>query len=160
LRKQYRCWIADEEMQIFLDEKKKEYGEFTKFCIEVFSLVMKNKLSPDSIQDLQRKKIDVDIRYKEIMIKIKEKELLYMKTFEAPPSLRAEKAIRSGEMQAVDSISIYDEKNKRIGCPDCGILFTWNSWEEKKIKKDAFVDHFIQKHGMLSTQQQNELIEI
>jgi len=161
MRKQYRFWVTDENLKEFLDEKSNHQDrDFSEFAREIFQMVSENKLSPDSIQDLQRKKIDVDIRYKEIMIKIKEKELSFMKTFDAPPSPRAERAIRSGEMQAIDTISLYDEKNERIQCPDCGILFSWNSFEERKQKKNQFVDHFLQKHGMLTSQQQNELIEL
>jgi len=160
-RKQYRFWVTDEELKKFLDSKSNHQNQdFSEFAREIFTLVMENKLDPLTVGDLQKKKLQADIAYKEIMTKIKEKEYSFMKTFDAPPSPRAEKAIRAGEMQAIDSISIYDEKNQRIQCPDCGILFTWNSWEEKKIKKEQFVDHFLQTHGLLTTKQQNELIEV
>jgi len=160
-RKQYRFWVTDEKLKEFLDDKgTKKNQDFSEFAREIFTLCMNNKLTPESIGDLQRKKLAVDIEYKEVIILIKKKELGFMKVFDSPPSNAAQKAIREGQMQAVDTISIFDEKNERLQCPDCGILFTWKSWEERKIKKDEFVDHYLQSHGMLTTQQQNELIEI
>lgn len=160
-RRQFRFWIGDEKLQEFLDSKgSKGNQNFSEFARDIFTLVMNNKLDTSTIKDLQRKKLLTDIEYKQVMTQIKKRELGFMKTFEAPPTERAKEAIRSGEMAAVDSISLYDEKNQRIQCPDCGILFTWNSWEEKKIKKEQFVDHYLQKHGMLTSQQQNELVEV
>jgi len=159
-KKQYRFWVTDEELQKFLDEKTSVRGGFTEFAREIFTLIMKNKLDPSTYADLQRRKVLADIEYKQVITQIKKKELAFMKTFEAPPTNRAKEAIKQGEMNAVDTISIFDEKNERIQCPDCGILFTWKSWEERKIKKEEFIDHYIQKHGMLTTQQQNELVEL
>jgi len=159
-KKQYRFWVNDEELQKFLDSKTSETGGFTEFAKDIFTLVMTNKLDSSSIIDLQRKKLSVDIEYKQVIILIKKKELGFMKVFDSPPSNAAQKAIREGEMNAVDTVSIFDEKNQRLQCPDCGILFTWNSWEEKKIKKEGFVDHYLQSHGLLTTQQQNELVEV
>jgi len=160
-RKQYRFWVNDEKLKEFLDDKgTKKNQDFSEFAREIFSLCMNNKLTPESIGDLQRKKLQTDIEYKQVMIKIKNKELSFMGIGGTPPSNRAKEAIRSGEMNAVDTVSIFDEKNQRLQCPDCGILFTWNSWEEKKIKKEGFVDHYMQSHGILTSQQQNELVEV
>ena len=122
--KQYRFWSNDIELNQFLDSKTALEGGFSEYARKMFMLIMKNKLEPDTMIDLQKRKILVDIRYKEIMTKIKEKELSFMSNFNSPVSNRAKEAIKSGEMEAVQTISFYDEKNYRFQCPECGILLT------------------------------------
>jgi len=106
----------------------------------------------DYTVDLKRKKLLVDIQFKEVMIKIKEQELLYNQTFEKTPtpSFSAKKAMKIGvENQIPDTPSCFDEKNHRIMCPECGSCFVFGL-DQKDIPeaKELFIDHYIQKHGM------------
>jgi len=148
LEKQYRFWInkSDKELGEFLGNQQ-NISKFLKELINDFRL---GKLNKTSDYDLKRKKLEVDIKFKEVMIKIKEQELLYNKTFDQTPSLSAKRAMKIGvENQIPEAPSCFDEKNNRIMCPECGSCFVF-SYDQKDIPeaKELFIDHYIQKHGL------------
>jgi len=93
-RKHFSFWVYDKEIRLreFL-ETKVNVSDYVK---DILEKVMNGKLIETKSMDLQRKKLEVDIRYKEIMIKIKEKELIYNETFDETPSSRAKIAIKTG----------------------------------------------------------------
>lgn len=160
-RKQYRFWVSNEKLKEFLDSKgSRAKHDFSDFARDIFTLVMENKLDKETIQDLQKRKLLADIQYKEVMTEIKKKELGYMKNFESPPSHAAKNAIREGEMQSVQAISFYDEKNWRFQCPECGILFVFKSVETRQMKKTEFVDHFMASHRIFTKEEQEELAKL
>ncbi len=146
--KQYRFWTNAEETDLseFLDSQQ----NFTSFIKKLLNDYRIGGLTREDESDLKRKKLQVDIKFKEVMIKIKEQELLYNKTFENPPSYSAKKAMKIGiENQIAETPSCFDEKNSRIMCPECGSCFVF-SFDQKDIPeaKELFIDHYIQKHGL------------
>ncbi|MCH7783699.1 hypothetical protein IID62_11605, partial [candidate division KSB1 bacterium] len=68
------------------------------------------KLIQSKNLDLKRKKLEVDNRYKEIMIKIKEKELSFDQTFDKTPSSQAKIAIKT----AVNTESYEPPEEKKL----------------------------------------------
>lgn len=112
--------------------------------------VMNGKLIVPTKEDLRNEKIRVDIQFKRIMIQIKEKELLYFNTFNKTPSSQGLKAIKTGldnQLMDSDKPSCYDEKNNRIQCPECGILFVIT--KSLGETKSDFADHYNKKHGII-----------
>jgi len=147
-RKQYRFWTTNSEADLteYLDSQI----NFTDFIKELLNDYRLGKLTRESDYDLKRKKLQVDIQFKEVMIKIKEQELLYNQTFEKTPSSQAKKAMKIGvENQLPDAPSCFDEINHRIMCPECGSCFVFSD-DQKDVPeaKELFVDHYIQKHGL------------
>jgi len=124
-RKKFNFWVYDKEvdLRLFL-ESRVNVSDFVKDILEKFRT---RKLVDAKTIDLQRKKLEVDIRYKEIMIKIKEKELLFVGTFDETPSPRAKIAIK----QAVNTESYEPPEEKKI--KDV-IQNNWNKFVESIIK--------------------------
>ena len=152
-KKQYRFWTNSKEQDLvdFMDAQD-NVTEFLKKLVNDYRL---GNLSREDESDLKRKKLQVDIRFKEVMIKIKEQELLYNQTFEKTPSSQAKKAMKIGiENQIPETPSCFDESNNRIMCPECGSCFVF-SVDQKDVSeaKELFIDHYIQKHGMKFTPQ-------
>ena len=89
-RKQYRFWTNAEETDLseFLDTQQ----NFTLFIKKLLNDYRIGGLTREDESDLKRKKLQGEIRFKEIMIKIKEQELLYNKTFEKTHSSSAKRA--------------------------------------------------------------------
>jgi len=148
LEKQYRFWISktDKDLGEFLDVQI-NISKFLKDLVNDYRL---GKLTRETDFDLKRKKLQVDIRFKEVMIQIKEKELLYNETFTKTPSSQAKRAMKIGvENQIPDTPSCFDESNNRLMCPECGSCFIFsNNQEDIPKAKELFIDHYIQKHGM------------
>jgi len=84
-RKNFALWTYPEDIDLrnYL-ESKVNISEFIKKIVNDFRI---GKLTQTKNSDLQRKKLEIDIRYKEIMCKIKLKELEFSETFEKPPPL-------------------------------------------------------------------------
>ncbi len=146
--KQYRFWTNQDEIELskFLDAQQ----NFTQFVKKLLNDYRLGGLTREDENDLKRKKLQVDIRLKEVMIKLKEKELLYGETFHQTPSSSAKRAMKIGvENQIAETPSCFDEKNNRIMCPECGSCFVFAE-NQKDIPeaKELFIDHYIQKHGM------------
>ena len=147
-QKQFRFWTSSEETELsdFLEAQT----NLTKFIKELVDDYRLGKLTRETDYDLKRKKLQVDIRFKEVMIQIKEKELLYNETFTKTPSSQAKRAMKIGvENQLPDTPSCFDESNNRLMCPECGscFIFSENQTDIPKAK-ELFIDHYIQKHGM------------
>jgi len=67
-RKQFRFWVNDEKLQAYLDGKTSDYGEFSNFARETFTLMMLNKLDPRSYDDLKKQKLKIDIIWRQAQI--------------------------------------------------------------------------------------------
>jgi len=133
-------------------------SEYTR---KVLFDVMNKKLIVPTQEDLKNEKLRIDIEFKKVMILIKEKELLHWKTFEKTPSSRAKIAIKTGvDNQLMDSDipSCFDEKNNRLQCPECGILFVIN--KDLAETKNDFADHYSKKHGIIPQEIFDELTEL
>jgi hypothetical protein len=126
-------------------------------------MVKDGKLIKPDQEDLQRKKLLVDIELKEVMILIKRQELIYKETFEQNPPLRHTKVMKINveNKNLSHGVSCIDEKNNRIMCPECGACFIFASDQhDKQESKENFIDHFVEKHGLkLNPQIQKELNE-
>jgi predicted RNA-binding Zn-ribbon protein involved in translation (DUF1610 family) len=115
-------------------------------------------------ENLKRKKMQVDIKFKEVCTAIKEKELLHWNTFDKTPSYQAKKAITKAEknrdLETVQ-VSAYDEKNHRFMCPECGNCFVFAE-DQRDIgeSKENFIDHYFQKHGEIPKSLEHELREL
>jgi len=48
--------------------------------------------------------------------------------------------------KAADPISPYDEKNNRLECLECGVLFTWKNQDEFNDQLKEFQRHMTNKH--------------
>jgi len=148
--KQYRFWTYSKDLDLrdFLDSQDK-ISEFLRNLVNDYRLGILTRENDHTI-DLKRKKLEVDIKFKEVMIKIKEQELLFNQTFDKTPSSQAKKAMKIGiENQIPETPSCFDETNNRIMCPECGSCFVFSE-DQKDIPeaKENFIDHYIQKHGM------------
>jgi len=96
----------DSDLEIYL-ESKFSINEFLRNLVNDFRT---GKLIDSKNMDLQRKKLEVDIRYKEIMILIKQKELDFSETFDKTPSSQAKSAIKVG----VNTESYEPPEEKKI----------------------------------------------
>jgi len=100
------CYESDRELKLLL-ESKANVSTFIKETLENYRT---GKLIDSKSVDLHRKKMEVDIRYKEIMIKIKQKELDFNETFDKTPSSQAKTAIKVG----VNTESYNPPEEKKI----------------------------------------------
>ena len=93
---------------------------------------------------LKLQKIKAEIEY----LQLKNK---YMETFGAPMSSSATRILKpqivTTPQQTTALMSPYDEKNKRIQCVDCSILFTWSNRNEFLQQKHEFELHMTNKHN-------------
>ncbi len=105
-RRKFTFYVTEDNLNLFL-ESKTNVSEFVKDIIEKFRT---GKLIDSKQIDLHRKKLEVDIRYKEIMILIKQKELNFSETFDKTPSSQAKTAIKVG----VNTESYEPPEEKKI----------------------------------------------
>jgi len=156
--KQYRFWTNkdDQDLIEFMDVQQ-NISVFLKKLVNDYRL---GNLTREDESDLKRKKLQVDIHFKEVMTQIKQKELDYWQIFKKQPSFQASKVMKIGvENQIPDTPSCFDETNNRIMCPECGSCFVF-AVDQKDVAeaKELFIDHYIQKHGMKFPEQlQKEL---
>jgi len=153
--------LDEAKLMLWLDDQAGL--NFQKYIKEILQKIKDRKLiSPDQ-EDLQRKKLLVDIAYKEVMILIKKQELLYKQTFDQNPPLRHKEVmkIEVENRNLKHGVSCIDEKNTRIMCPECGACFVFAiDQHDKHESKQMFVDHYVDKHGLkLPDQIQKELNE-
>ncbi len=125
VKKKFSFWIYDPTIIEWLVSITKR----SEFIRDILIKFKNGEFNDNSKYDLQRKKLEVDIRYKEIMIKIKEKELLFGETFDKSPSYSAQKAIKVG----VNTESYEPPEEKKI--LDV-IQNQWNKFVET-IKKNS-----------------------
>jgi len=157
-KKQYRFWTNSKEQDLvdFMDAQD-NVTEFLKKLVNDYRL---GNLTREDEQDLKRKKLQVDIHFKEVITQIKQKELDYWQIFKKTPSFQASKAMKIGvENKIPDTPSCFDESNHRIMCPECGSCFIFSvDLSDVPEAKEIFIDHYIQKHGMKFPEQlQKEL---
>jgi len=98
---------------------------------------------------LKLEKIKAEIEY----LKLKNR---YMETFGTPLSSAATRILKpqiitTPQQTTTELMSPYDEKNKRIQCVDCGVLFTWADRNEWLQQKYEFELHLTNKHGRAFT---------
>ena len=98
---------------------------------------------------LKLEKIKAEIEY----LKLKNR---YMETFGTPLSSAATRILKPQiitmpPQTTTELMSPYDEKNKRIQCVDCGILFSWHDRDEFLNQKYEFELHMTNKHGRAFT---------
>jgi hypothetical protein len=98
---------------------------------------------------LKLEKIKAEIEY----LKLKNR---YMETFGTPLSSAATRILKPQiitmpQQTTTELMSPYDEKNKRIQCVECGILFTWADRNEWLQQKHEFELHLTNKHGRAFT---------
>ena len=78
-----------------------------------------------------------------------------METFGTPLSSAATRILKPQivptPQQTTALMSPYDEKNNRIQCTDCGILFAWSDRNEWLQQKHEFELHMTNKHGRALT---------
>jgi len=129
-RKHFSFWVYDKEIRLreFL-ETKVNVRNVSDYVKDILEKVMNGKLIETKSMDLQRKKLEVDIRYKEIMIKIKEKELLFSETFDKTPPYSAKKAIEVN----VNTESYEPPEEKKIHEV---IKLSWNKFVST-LKQDS-----------------------
>ena len=127
--------------------------------IEILDKFLNGDLVPKAKDDLilemsklKLEKIKAEIEY----LKLKNK---YLETFGTPLSSAATRIIKPqivsvlhdgkkyNDYSTTELMSPYDEKNKRIQCVECGILFTWNDRTEFLNQKYEFELHMTNKHG-------------
>ena len=94
---------------------------------------------------LKLEKIKAEIEY----LKLKNR---YMETFGTPLSSAATRILKPQiitmpQQTTTELMSPYDEKNKRIQCVECGILFLWSDRNEWLQQKHEFELHLTNKHG-------------
>jgi len=93
---------------------------------------------------LKLQKIKAEIEY----LQLKNK---YMENFGAPMSASATRILKPQivptTQQTIELMSPYDEKNNRLQCTDCGILFTWQDKNEFLQQKHEFELHSTNKHN-------------
>jgi len=107
MKRRFSLWtFKDDDNDKFLLSKI----SVSDFLLNLVNDFRTGKLIQSKNLDLQRKKLEVDIRYKEIMIKIKEKELNFSETFDKTPSSQAKTAIKV----AVDTQGYEPPEEKKI----------------------------------------------
>lgn len=137
---------------------------FQKYFYELLNSYIKGDLERTQTEEnLKKLKLKVDIEFKQVMIEIKKKELLYRNTFGNSPSFSAVRAIHKGEKnkEIPNNVSSFDEKNNRFMCPECGSCFVFGA-DQKDIaeSKENFIDHYFNKHGEIPKSLEHELREM
>ncbi len=164
VRKSFSFWLnyeIDDEAKLLVYLDSLRVDNFSLYIKELLEMVRTGKLIKPDQEDLQRKKLLTDIKFKEVMIKIKEQELIYKQTFEQNPPPRHRKVMKVHiENQNPTYVSSIDEKNNRIMCPECGACFVFAlDQHDANESKEKFIDHYFEKHGELSPQLQKELAD-
>ena len=123
--------------------------------IEILDKFLNGDLVPRAKDDLilemsklKLEKIKAEIEY----LKLKNR---YMETFGTPLSSAATRILKpqivTMPQQTTALMSPYDEKNNRIQCTDCGILFAWSDRNEWLQQKHEFELHMTNKHNRALT---------
>jgi len=120
--------------------------------IEILDKFLNGDLVPRAKDDLilemsklKLEKIKAEIEY----LKLKNR---YMETFGTPLSSAATRILKPQiitmpQQTTTELMSPYDEKNNRIQCTDCGILFTWKTRDEWLNQKYEYELHMTNKHN-------------
>jgi hypothetical protein len=154
-RKQLRFWMNlndsnEKEMYDFIYSLGGEYSSYIKSLVksDMDGDIDKN---PDSLESLKRKQILTNIKYKEVQTTYLQKKISYMTIFGGEPSHQGLRAMKKGnEIQhGISSISIVDEKNHRLVCPECNEKFIHKENDSEDISqvKQLFLKHWFANHG-------------
>ena len=140
----------DEEAKLLVFLEHHGNSNYAKYIKEILTNVRLGILVKPDQEDLQKKKLITDIKFKEVMIKIKEQELIYKQTFEQTPPQRHKQAMKI-HVETQDPnpkfISSIDEKNNRLMCAECGACFVFSfDQHDKGESKEKFIDHYFAKH--------------
>ncbi len=154
--------IKDQKLTEWIDNSRLELS-YSEFLRKILTDVMDEKLIVPTTEDLKNKKIKVDIEFKQIMTKIKKKELLYWTVFHKTPSSQGLVAMKVGvDNQIINAnISCFDEKNSRLVCPQCQETIQFS--KDQSDLKDAkllFIDHYFKEHGEMSPRLERELTDL
>ena len=88
----------------------------------------------------------------------------YMRNFGAPLSVSATRILKPQiitNANQIANVSPYDEKNDRLQCTECGILFTWENIDSFCNQLEEFTLHMTNNHGReLNHLEKNALSEI
>jgi len=124
----------------------------------------------EKTEDLQKIKMQLQIKKLEAEIKYAQIKNNYFETFNQPMSRRAEIAIKpqiiEPKQRIVSSMidrfesyqSPYDAKNKRLQCVDCGSLFCWYSEQEFESQMREFQRHLVSKHDRAKTEIERDVL--
>ena len=116
----------------------------------------------EKTEDLQKIKMQLQIKKLEAEIKYAEIKNNYFENFNQPMSRRAEIAIKPQiiEKQQVfqNPQSPYDESNRRLQCVDCGSLFCWYSEQEFNSQMQEFQRHLVSKHDRAKTEIERDVL--
>ena len=174
--KRYSIYISDEKTIKFLDSNP-NVSDFIKKNIEDVESGKLNHSQGDldlKIKEAKLAKILVDTE-------IKKKELIYWDTYHSSPSPQAKHAIyenveshyishdsgrtyqkaqpASMPENIVKDISPYDEKNNRLQCVVCGVLFSFDIDGTIPKAKEKFVDHMFKEHKRQPTKFETEVLK-
>lgn len=154
--------IEDQKFLEWIDEKRGDLS-YSQFIRDILNDVMDEKLIIPTTEDLKKQKIKVDIQFKKVMIKIKQKELDYWLVFKKSPSYQGKVAIKVGVDNQIlnQSVSCFDEKNHRLVCPECATVIEFaRDQSDLKEAKLLFVDHYFKLHGELTPKLERELLDL
>ena len=124
----------------------------------------------EKTEDLQKIKMQLQIKKLEAEIKYMEIKNAYFENFKEPMSRRAqitvkpmimgesEKNWKEWEQKSQNPQSPYDAKNKRLQCVDCGQLFTWENYEMYNIAIQEFQRHLVAKHNRVKTEIEKDVL--
>ena len=116
----------------------------------------------EKTEDLQKIKMQLQIKKLEAEIKYLQIKNNYYDTFNQPMSRRAEIAIKPQIIEQKQVFqnpqSPYDESNKRLQCIDCGSLFCWYSEQEFDSQMREFQRHIVSKHDRVKTEIERDVL--
>ena len=117
----------------------------------------------EKTEDLQKIKMQLQIKKLEAEIKYAQIKNNYFETFNQPMSRRAEIAIKPQIIVEQKQVfqnpqSPYDASNKRLQCTDCGSLFCWYSEQEFNSQMQEFQRHLVSKHNRVKTEIERQVL--
>ena len=116
----------------------------------------------EKTEDLQKIKMQLQIKKLEAEIKYAQIKNTYFENFNQPMSRRAEIAIKPQIIEQKQVFqnpqSPYDASNKRLQCIDCGSLFCWYSEKEFNSQMQEFQRHLVSKHDRAKTEIERQVL--
>ena len=116
----------------------------------------------EKTEDLQKIKIQLQIKKLEAEIKYAQIKNTYFENFNQPMTRRAEIAIKPQIIEQKQVFqnpqSPYDASNKRLQCIDCGSLFCWYSEKEFNSQMQEFQRHLVSKHNRVKTEIERQVL--
>ena len=116
----------------------------------------------EKTEDLQKIKMQLQIKKLEAEIKYAQIKNTYFENFNQPMTRRAEIAIKPQIIEQKQVFqnpqSPYDASNKRLQCIDCGSLFCWYSEKEFNSQMQEFQRHLVSKHDRAKTEIERQVL--